>query len=195
MGNAPNNHIEVAPLRVVLAAYSLDGEVGRAVALFEQVLQGHCDAQCRLMDLAIDDIASERSTDVDCIVLFNRGLHIARRWTDFGSGWLQNSEIFDGGEPVEVEIAPAARWHRLVDGVEPFATRCPAVPDALIPQNACPLLIDKTSGVVRPMAWVRPDGRYGGVVSTSLGRFMDLRQPGFVRFLLNALTWIVERDY
>ena len=69
-------------MRVALAACRLDADACAALALFEQAIAGRRDMQCRRVEFDAADAGSESLADVDCVVLFRQGLHIARRWAD-----------------------------------------------------------------------------------------------------------------
>lgn len=191
------------PLRVAVTSRRLDADVSAAIALFEQLLATHCDIQLRRVELDAADAKSE-SADIDCVVLFHQGLHIARRRADLnlssGADILvcPPSQGFSGRQEClprpgqkelsRIEIAPAARRHPIIEGVTPFVSRA-VLQSVCISPNATPLLIRRTAGEVQPVAWIERR-RSGPVFHTKLGSSDDFRQPDFVRFVRNALVWI-----
>ena len=193
-------------MRVALVACRLDADACAALALFEQAIARRCDVQCRRVELDAADAGSESLADVDCVVLFGRGLHVARRWADLDLASLGGADIpvcpvgqsFSGrqeclphlGEKglLKVEIAPAARSHPILEGVEPFVSRDVLQP-VCISQDATLLLTGRTAGEVQPAAWIE-HGCRDRVFHTTLGSSEDFRQPDFVRLVLNALAWI-----
>lgn len=183
----------VAPLQITLAARGFDEEAFWALTLCEQAIQESCNARCRFLELADDDRVEEDKAECDCIVLFDRGLHIAQRWSDFGSLGPRQRETSER-RPFEVEVASTARWHALAQGVEPFTASVHAILSRSMPTNACPILVGKKSDATCPVAWVCPNGHLGGVVTTLFGWAEDFRQPAFVQFVRNAITWMADQD-
>jgi hypothetical protein len=195
--------LAIAPLRVALVACTLDADACAALALFERAIARHGDIQCGRVEFESADARSEDLANVDCAVLFRRGLHIARRWTDFGTvepvenqcrretpHYCNGCGFGDEGELLEakIEIAPAARRHPILDGVEPFVSY-EALHGVCICPDATLLLTSRAGGEVHPAAWIEP-GRRDRVFHTTLGCAEDFGRPDFIRLMLNALTWI-----
>ena len=162
--------------------------------------------ECGRVEFGTADAGSERLADVDCVVLFLRGLHMARRWADLDAAALvrlptnqcqrETPDHCNGREfgndrellKARIEIAPAARRHPILDRVEPFVSRDVFQPVCISP-DATLLLTGRTAGEVQPAAWIE-HGRGDEVFHTTLGRSDDFRQPDFVRLVRNALAWI-----
>ena len=126
--------------------------------------------------------------DADCAVVFGRGLQIIGRWSEFDADIVgKNGVEEDEGFEVEVEVAAAARWHPVVDGVGPFIARHRFSHSTHPCHNATDLLVRKWAGRAFPVAWARQgDGR---AFYTSLGHPEDFRRREFQRLLLNAIDW------
>jgi hypothetical protein len=88
---------------------------------------------------------------------------------------------------VRVEIESAARWHPVLEGVEPFVSRLDAPEGDGVPEDAMLLLVGGSSGTVQPVAWLRRSGR---AFHTRLGSVVDFQQPNFIRLLGNAVAWV-----
>jgi len=73
-------------MRVALVASRLDADARAALQLFEQAIAGRCEMECRCVEFDAAEDLSERLADVDCVVLFRQGLHVARHWADIDQG-------------------------------------------------------------------------------------------------------------
>jgi hypothetical protein len=189
------------PMRILLVSGRDDGRNRAALAAFEQTVLGARNVQCERVDLAV----AERKglADADCAVVFGRGLQIVGHWSAF------DADAIAGNVPVltsakmglsalapqdndrtatNVEIAGAACWHPVLDGVGPFVSRNVASTIAHRRTNTTYLLIVRSADRVMPVAWARDgDDR---AVCTLLGHAEDFGQPEFVRLLQNALEWV-----
>ncbi len=175
----------VAPARVSLVSCMTDRRSAAAMTAFEQIMGGR-GAQCNRVDLA--SVEKTGLGNVDCAVVFDRGLQIIGRWSEFDGDIIgENGVEEDEGFEVEIEVAAAARRHPVVDGIGPFIARHRASHPAYLCQNLTQLLVRKWAGRAFPVAWARQgDGR---AFYTSLGHPEDFRRREFRRLLLNAIEW------
>jgi hypothetical protein len=189
-------------LPIALVVDQLDVAASAARAWFEQALAGRPGLSCRRVQLDLADGRSVAFTDADCVVVFNRGLHMAgccpeRCGADIPvcpvdqcrQKWLPH--LHETGL-LTVEIVPAAQGHPVVAGIQPFESRGASEPLEM-PQDAKLLLTGRTvGGQFQPLAWTE-DGPHGRAFHTALGSSADFGQPDFVRLLLNALAWVGQR--
>jgi hypothetical protein len=181
-----------APLRVLLVSGCNNCRHDAALAAFERILLDRRDVRCERVDLA--SAGRKGLADADCAVLFGRGLQIVGHWSAFEADAADGSQIaedgFQAGDPTatRVEVAGAARWHPVLDGVGPFISRHGVSAVAHPRMNATYLLIRRLADRVAPVAWTRHGENRA--VCTSLGCAEDFGQPEFVRLLLNALDWV-----
>jgi hypothetical protein len=180
---------DVVATHVALAAYQPDADARAAMASFQQAVAGRCDIQCRRVELDTVDADLESLADADCVVVFGQWLQVARHWSDLGAA----ARAASGPErsrhrQVQVEIEAAARWHPVLEGVEPFVSCLDAAEGVGVAADAMFLLNGRIAGEVQPLAWVRR--RDGRQFHTRLGSAEDFHQPSFVRLLLNAIAWV-----
>jgi type 1 glutamine amidotransferase len=171
-------------MRVSLVSRMTDN---RSVAAFERILAENGDVPCNRVDLASAE--REGLANADCAVVFGRGLQIVGRWSAFDADAIEQGDFGeDEGSETEVEIAAAARWHPVVDGVGPFIARNRSSHSFHLHTDVTHLLVRKWAGRVFPVAWARQgDGR---AFCTLLGHPEDFRRREFVRMLLNAIEWV-----
>jgi hypothetical protein len=202
------------PLQVALAASHPNAEISLAQVLFEQAIKRCGDAECCRVNLNSAGMDFDSLNDADCVVVFERGLHMARHLSDIDlTGFASAESAGEDALPMTVEVTPENRWHPVLMGVEPFMSRlrlpnkkgtgseppspssaskraCEVpVPFLFIPPDATVLLNAKSSKEMQPAAWVR-HRRHGRAFHTVLGSPRDFRQPAFVHLIVNALTWI-----
>jgi hypothetical protein len=175
------------PLRVSLVCRFDDRGALAALAAFERILFEKRNIWCERVELPTAE--SEGLGNADCAVVFGRGLQIVSRWVDVDAEAIAG-DGFEGvtGIATQVEIAPAADWHPVVDGIGPFMVFNSPAPMAGRHTDATSLLVRRGAGAIFPVAWVRQSG--GRAFGTQLGRAEDFRQPEFVRLLLNAVDWV-----
>jgi hypothetical protein len=207
-----------APLQVALASFRQSADVASIQALFEQAVRQSVEIECCRVELDAAAASFDCLPGADCVVVFDRGLHMARHWSDLDVADLANDESGDcpnfhvnenGTVPfAEVEVVPDNDWHPVLMGVEPFRSdwnfsplRAPtegwsgeeqgvrAAASTLPLGDGMVLLKAKLSGKEWPVVWVR-HGRHGRVVRVILGSPADFGQASFVRMLCNALAWI-----
>jgi len=176
-----------ALMRVSLVSRMTDNRRVAAMAAFERILAENGDVQCDRVDLASAE--REGLANADCAVVFGRGLQIVGRWSAFDADAIEDGGFEeDDGFETEVEIAAAARWHPVVDGVGPFIARNGFSHFPHLHRNVTHLLVRKWAGRVFPVAWAcQGDGR---AFCTLLGHPEDFRRREFVWLLLNALEWV-----
>jgi hypothetical protein len=175
-------------VRVVLVAHQPDADACAALALFQQAAQRRSDVDCRRVEFDAAHAGSDELTDADCVVLFRRGVHVARHWADLDAAALAaDGPPANSGDPMRIEIAPAARWHPVLESVEPFLCR-PNLAQGLA-TDATPLLITRAAGGVQAVAWIEHLAEED-VFHTNLGSSEDLGQADFVRLVQNAVVWI-----
>ena len=181
--------LTIAPLRVALAGPEADADAAAAMALIERAAVEHVDAECQRVGLDAAGVVSEKRSDADCVVHFGQKLWIAPPGLDFGAGTLaMGGTKARRRQPIEVEIEPAARWHPVLEGIEPFMSNAAPARGIGLPDDATPLLYSRIAGRIETLAWARC--RRGRVFCTSLGRAEDFRQAAFVRLVLNAMAWV-----
>ena len=179
-------------MHVALAADRQDADARASLASFQQAVERHGDVQHHRVEIATIDAGLEDVTDVDCVVLFRQGLHIARRWSDIDTTpWAaeNHEQPNKKSPPIQIEIAPWPRRHPLLEGVGPFESRLETVPSEPVPADATVLLIGRTALEDHPIAWLEPLD-HGRAFRTFLGSSEDFAQPDFVRFVLGVLRWI-----
>ena len=187
-----------APMRVSLVSRINNAQSFAAMAAFEQVLAGNGSMECHRVDLASAEREGLANADCEGVA---RGVDQAVG-DGHGLGGLggevgrargadaveEGGSDEDDGFETEVEIAAAARWHPVVDGVGTFIAHNRFSCFAHLPVNVTPLLVRKWAGRVFPLAWAREGNRR--VFCTLLGHPEDFRRREFVRLLLNALEWV-----
>jgi hypothetical protein len=178
----------VRPTIVALAAYGQDADADAAIRSFEQAIRGRSDLRCRRVGLDTRPRQLPSLADSDCVVVFGRGLHVARCWTDLDDALMADGPRDGRGGPMEVEVAMALAWHPILEGVEPFVSRRGGYSGVRLPTDATVLLYGKTGGTVLPLAWL--DHLGSRVFHSILGSPEDFRQPGFIRLVLNAIAWL-----
>jgi hypothetical protein len=174
---------------VVLAAYQPDAEACAALALFEQAVDGRSDLRCNRMEPGMPDANLGSLANADCVAVFGRELQVLSAWTDLAAVVrAARGSRTDPDRQVRVDIEPAARWHPVLEAVEPFVSRLgpPAGDD--MPDDAMLLLSGQSGGAVQPVAWLCC--HYGRAFYTRLGSVADFQQPDFIRLLINAAMWV-----
>jgi hypothetical protein len=194
---------EIEPVRVMLVSDLADRRDHAALAAFEQILLGRHDVECFRAPLAIAGTCELGGAD--CAVVFGRCLQIVGHWSALDAnaarqagtgsmsssaqtGWPAFQACDTDRAAMRVEVADAARWHPLLDGVGPFSVPGGAPAAADLRRDAAILLVARLVDEIVPVAW----SRYGDhrAVCTLLGRAEDFEQPRFVRLLMNAIEWV-----
>jgi hypothetical protein len=173
-------------VRISLVPCTADRRIAAAMAAFERILAGSSTLRCDRVSFATAE--KEGLGEADCAVVFGRGLQVVGRWSAVDAGSVASGD-FEGEEgfETEVEVAPAARRHPVVDGVGTFIARRGVSQFSHSHQNVTCLLVRKWADRVFPVAWAREsDGR---AFYTSLGHPDDFRRREFVRLLWNAIQW------
>jgi hypothetical protein len=183
---------ETQPLTVLLVSTSDDDLSRAALAAFERILVGRDNVRCERADLAL--AKSRGLAHCDCAVVSVGGrLQVIGHWSAYDAEGVSEQDAREsayrsGDKATKIEIADAARWHPLLDGVGPFTVPRSMPTVAISPANATPLLVTRSSGGTTPIAWAQhSDSR---AIYTSLGHVEDLGRPDFVRLLLNATEWV-----
>jgi hypothetical protein len=188
-----------APMRVLLVSDFSDHRTDVALTAFERILLDRRNVRCRRVDLASAD--RKHPAGADCAVVFGLGLQIIGHWTAFKAD-AETAPVFaaaKAGQPplmsqtgdrtaMKIEVADAARWHPVLDGVGPFIASHGIDAEARPHMNSTYLLIRRMADRVVPVAWARHGENRA--VHTLLGHAEDFRQPEFTRLLLNALDWV-----
>jgi hypothetical protein len=183
------DRLVAAPLQVALVAYQPDADAQAAMALFEQAIDGRLDLQCGRVEMDALDAGLSRLADADCVVVFGRELQVLCPQMDLAAAARAVSgSRTDYDRHVRLEIEPAARWHPVLEGVEPFVSLHCAPEKDDMPGDATILLRGRSRGVCQPVAWLHC--RYGRAFHTRLGSVADFDQADFIRVLLNAAAWV-----
>ena len=178
------------PLHTALVAEAQDADACASLASFRRAVERHGDVKYHCVELAAIDAGLENMADVDCVILFRQGLHIARRWADIDvAPYAVDNSCNRQYEPVQIVLDAAARQHPLVDGVGPFESCLDTASYELVPDDAKILLFGRTAIQDRPVAWLEPlDNDHA--FRTILGSPEDFRHPDFIRLVLSSLRWI-----
>ncbi|MBU4270804.1 MAG: ThuA domain-containing protein [Planctomycetes bacterium] len=175
-------------IRVLLASHPSDSGASAALAALEPIVRRQLDMECERMDFDAVAGVGNGLPNVDCKVVFVRGLHVLGRGADFDAENLAEDcpNVLEGPS-AELEISVAAPWHPVLDRVGAFVAR--AVPRRFgrVPEDATCLLVGKTSGGAHPVAWAREF--QGRMFHTLLGAREDFHRPDFVQLVLNAIEW------
>jgi hypothetical protein len=183
------DRLVAAPLHVALVAYQPDADTRAAMALFEQAVDGRSDLRCGRVEMNASDAGSSRLADADCIVVFGRELQVLCPAMDAAAAARAASgSRTDYERQVPLEIEPVARWHPVLEGVEPFVSLHGVPEGDDMPEDATLLLSCRSHGACQPVAWLHC--RYGRAFHTRLGSVADFHQPDFIRVLLNAAGWV-----
>jgi len=217
IADVPTHGLLSAATHLALVARKRDADAWAAVALFDQATAERDNVDCSRVDLDAVDADLARLADADCVALFERGLHIARHWSDLAfavqaednpAGDCPNFRVSENGtvplnaasplaegdrEEMRVELAVATRRHPVLEGVTPFVFHAVSR-GVCIPQDATVLLTGSRVDQIEPVAWVR-HCRHGRVFHTSLGTSEHFRHPEFVRLVLNGLAWVAGQDF
>jgi hypothetical protein len=179
--------LTAARTRVLLVSHFNDRRNGAAMAAFERMLQKATDIECERADLALIEMIGVG--DADCVVVFGHGLAIVGDWSAFDVDGIEEDDSLDrDGRTMDVELATAARWHPVLEGVRPFSCHNGIPPVAQVRMNTTHLLIRRRAGRIVPIAWIRNGEER--VFRTLLGNAEDFERPEFVRLLLNAIEWV-----
>lgn len=116
-----------------------------------------------------------------------------------------DNEIFDrqvlggnyqghfGDEPVQVQPAPNASDHPVLQGVDPFVSQ-KLYKAGELPKQTTVLQNGRINNArTHPVTWVN-EYRGGRMFYTSLGVPADFKQPEFIRLLDNAVRWVTRRS-
>jgi hypothetical protein len=176
-----------ASMRVSLVSRAYHNQSLAAMAAFERVLAGSSNLECHRLDLATAE--ADGLGDADCGIVFGRGLQILSRWSAFHAKLFACGGVEeDDGIETEIEVAAAARWHPVVDGVGRFIARSKPFYFAHFRAEERDVLVGKWRGEAFPVGWVRQGS--SRAFYTSLGHPKDFRRREFVRLLLNAIEWV-----
>jgi hypothetical protein len=194
---------EIEPVRVMLVSDLADRCDHAALAAFERILLGRCNVECLRAPLAVAEVRG--LAGADCAVVFGRCLQIVGHWSAFDTDAAAETGTVPTLAPAKmglsplpprdancgttrVELADAARWHPLLDGVGPFTVSGGASAAANLRREAAILLVTRLADGIVPVAWSRHGDHRA--VCTLLGRAEDFEQPRFVRLLMNAIEWV-----
>jgi hypothetical protein len=174
---------------ILLVADAKDYLAQASLALFERILLGHGNVRCHRVPYA--SAGMERLAGADCTVIFSRGFHVVRGWTDVNTDFLLDDATLCGDvSEMELDVA-AVGQHPILDGVGEFKSVCQIASPTQITQNSICMLAGKASGQVFPVGWVHQG--CGRMFSTLLGQPEDFHRRAFVRLALNAVDWVSER--
>jgi hypothetical protein len=194
---------EIEPVRVMLISDRADRCDHAAVAAFERILLGKPNVECLRAPLATAE--TRGLVGADGAVVFGRCLQIVGHWSAFDTDMAAETGAVPTLAPTKKELSPlpprnancgttrvelagAARWHPLLDGVGPFSVPGGAPAAANLRREAAVLLVTRLADGIVPMAWSRHGDHRA--VCTLLGRVGDFEQPRFVRLLMNAIEWV-----
>jgi hypothetical protein len=183
-----SDHSPAAPMQVLLVACQPDGDLRAAMALFEQAIAERSAMHRWRAEIAGLD-AGLGPADADSIVVFGREiLVLSARGEPAAVARVAAGLPAERGRRVRIERAPAAAWHPVLEGVEPFLSRLDAAEGFPVPHDATILLNGRSVAAVEPVAWLRH--RPGRAFCTRLGSVADFQQPAFLRLLLSAVAWV-----
>ena len=176
-------------IRVLLASLPTAAGASAALAAFEPIARRQRELECERMDFDAVAGFGNGLPNVDCMVVFARGLYVlGRGGADFNAETIIEDCPDVAEEPsADMEITVAAPWHPVLDRVGSFVAR--AVPHRFgcVPEDATCLLVGKTSGGAHPVAWAREF--QGRMFHTLLGAREDFHRPDFIQLVLNAIDW------
>ena len=118
------------------------------------------------------------------------------QWATFDGDVLGGNYHGHGPNPAgtEVKVAPGAANHPILEGVQPASWHSTSSLYLASPidKKAKVLLRGSAKDKDEPIAWTRTY-RGGRVFYTSLGHVDDFEQPQFLRLLVNAIHWAMNR--
>lgn len=183
----PTAEPDAATMRVSLVSCFNDGRSRAAIAAFERILLKTHNVDCERVDLASVEMTG--LGDADCAIVFGRGLQIVGQWSAFDADDITEEGLVEHDHgTMNVELAAAARWHPVLDGVRPFSCRSGLPHVAHVRMDTTNLLIGRRAGSIVPIAWTRHGDERA--FCTVLGDFEDFGHSEFVRLLLNAIEWV-----
>jgi hypothetical protein len=183
-----NDQLLAAPTQVVLVAEQPDADTQAAMALFEQAIADRSAMHCERVEIARLD-AGLNAAGADSVVVFGRELQVLSAGTELAAVAPATAGSPAGCDRrVRVELAPAARWHPVLEGFEPFLSRLAAADVSPLPDDATVLLGGRSITAVEPVAWLRHG--HGRAFYTRLRSVADFQQPAFLRLLLHAVAWV-----
>jgi hypothetical protein len=207
----PNADHATRPLLLVADAQDYLSQA--SAALFERILSGRGQVRCHRVPFVSSGL--ERLLKADCVVIFNRGVHLVCHLPESDMALLQSPTMDIVASPgftstdafLTVNVSSGCS-HPIVQGFLGFAARDTEISPrpAYLSHTAQPacistILLDgistsdsKHSGILPPekipLAWAY-SGRGRGF-STLLGRPDDFRNAAFVQLMLNAVDWVCE---
>ncbi len=189
----PIDHAREETIRVLLVSDPADPGASAAGAAIEPILRRRRDFDCHRTDFDAVAGIGNGLTNVDCMVVFYRGLHVVGWGTDFDlkaiieDAGIENAPNEPDDPTAEWKISVLAPRHPVVDGVGSFTAGAVPRRFAAVPGDAVCLLLGGASEAEFPIAWGRE--RLGRVFHTLLGAKDDFLRPDFVRLALNAIEW------
>jgi type 1 glutamine amidotransferase len=120
--------------------------------------------------------------------------HAIQTWLDL------DREVFGGdyknhykeGPVTEIKIAPPAKDHPILKGVEPYKSAGSLYKNPAIAKDVEVLLTGTIPEHTEPIAWTRTY-KGGRVFYTSLGHPKDFEEASYLRLLANAILWTAKR--
>ncbi|MCD4726171.1 MAG: ThuA domain-containing protein [Pirellulales bacterium] len=175
-------------IRVLLASHPSDSGASAALEAFEPIARRQRELECERMDFDAVAGVGNGLPNVDCMVVFARGLHVLGRGADFNAETItEDCPNVSEGPSADMEISVVAPWHPVLDRVGSFVTRAVPRRFGCVPEDATCLLSGKTDGDAYPVAWAREF--QGQTFHTLLGAREDFHRPDFVQLVLNAIEW------
>jgi len=190
-----NDDRTVGPLRLALVARASDADAQAALAALKRTVENRWNVECIRVDFdAMQDGGQNCRRDVDCFVVFARGLHVVGPGSDFVSEIFVEADFRGPIEgPLEIEIAASARRHPILDGIEPFISPRGFALMGDLPTDATCLLTCRVTGNVYPAAWTRRHcGREFHTLLDFAEGFCAREQSNFVRLAWNAIDWVAS---
>jgi type 1 glutamine amidotransferase len=128
------------------------------------------------------------------IVGIRTASHAIQSWLDLDKEVLGGNYKghYGGGVKTQVKVVEKAKDHPILKGFAPFESSGTLYKNDGIASDCEVLLTGSIPNHEHPVAWTRTH-RGGRVFYTSLGHQQDFQQEAFLRMLVNAVKWSVEK--
>ena len=207
--------------RILLLSGSLEYDSEESLILLRDYLHANAALQCDLVVFASkeDPQSLEALDGADGVVIFTRRLltegselarlqqycrdgrpivglrtasHAFEHWLDFDRDVLGGHYQGHYGSGVtNVEYAPGAGGHPILEGVEPFAAYGSLYRNAPIAPDTSQVLTGREGEHHEPVAWTCE--RVGRAFYTSLGHQQDFWELDFLRLVRNGILWSLNQ--
>lgn len=179
------------PLRVALVADDGERDDLAALEAFARAVRHREGLRCFTVERNRVETVLEERADVDCVVFFRQGMHMARRWSCFSMAAIMEKNVRRGGNGCrKVNVVPVGR-HPMIAGMEPFETALDVRRNFTLPSDATILMRAETPESRQPVAWLVSTDE-GIRFHTLLGSPEDWGQKGFEEVVRRAIDWVVQ---